>query len=206
MMMQRLPLDRVHSHPGNANVMPTRLFRALVQHMRETRRYPPLIVRPHAERQGHFQLLDGHHRATALREIGETSARCDIWDDVDDDHAAMLLLTLNRLEGSDDPKKRAALIESLCAARDRAAVDAIMQRLPDDRRRVERLRALAAAAPAVTPCSVDAPRALEPVTFFLSRDQAASLLSCLRRINPHDRAAALCTLVEMAAAHSEATS
>ncbi|MBE3071108.1 MAG: ParB N-terminal domain-containing protein, partial [Planctomycetes bacterium] len=55
-----------------------------------------------------YQILNGHHRAQALRELGHTHARCDVWE-VDDAEARLLLATLNRLEGRDDPGLRARL-------------------------------------------------------------------------------------------------
>ena len=84
-----LPLDALHAHPANANVMPPELLDKLVAHLRDTDRYPPIIVRPipgaeplaaSHEPPGKYQILDGHHRAIALRRLARTHARCVVWD------------------------------------------------------------------------------------------------------------------------------
>src|SRR5262245_14781034 len=125
--MPTIPLDQLDSHPDNANVMPAALFRKLVRHIETGGRYPPLIVRPAPDssdvvqnvshdvshdhhRTPRYQILDGHHRAKALRQLGRESAECMVWD-VDDEQADLLLLTLNRLHGEDDPQRRGALLE-----------------------------------------------------------------------------------------------
>ena len=106
----RIPLDRLVPHPLNPNVMPDDLREKLKEHIQSSGRYPPLIVRPLEN--GRFQLLDGHQRADALRELGEESAWCCVWE-VSDEEALILLGTLNRLEGQDVPGRRAALIAEL---------------------------------------------------------------------------------------------
>jgi hypothetical protein len=110
----RVPLDLLHPHPQNANSMSSKDKAALAANIRRTRRYPPLIVRPHPALAGHYQLLDGHQRADLLRDLGEQDAHCLVWP-CGDATALLLLATLNRLRGTDEPAKRAALVEELTA-------------------------------------------------------------------------------------------
>jgi ParB-like chromosome segregation protein Spo0J len=105
-------LDALRPHPLNANVMPEELRAKLRAHISRTGRYPFIVVRPHPEEPGCFQVLDGHHRLEILRELGHAEARCDVWN-VDDREAKLLLATLNRLEGQDLPIRRAQLIHEL---------------------------------------------------------------------------------------------
>lgn len=107
-----IPLDQLRPHPMNANVMPEDLRAKLKAHIHRTGRYPFVVVRPHPDDSGCFQILDGHHRVEILRELGHTEARCDVWQ-VDDREAKLLLATLNRLEGQDLPLRRAQLIHEL---------------------------------------------------------------------------------------------
>lgn len=107
-----VPLDQLVRHPLNANVMSEDLRGKLKAHISRTSRYPFVVVRPHPEEAGQFEILDGHHRVEILRELGHTEARCDVWN-VDDREAKLLLATLNRLEGSDVPIRRAQLIHEL---------------------------------------------------------------------------------------------
>src|SRR5438093_6217138 len=88
-------LDDLQPHPFNSNVMPADLREKLKAHIKGTGRYPSVVVRPHPKGQGKYEILDGHHRAEVLRELGHTEARCDVWE-VDDHEAKLLLATLNR--------------------------------------------------------------------------------------------------------------
>jgi len=109
---RQVALDDLAPHPLNSNVMPPEYREKLLAHIRRTGRYPYLVVRPHPTDPEKFQVLDGHHRISVLRELGHTEARCDVWD-VDDREAKLLLATLNRLEGQDQPLRRAQLLHEL---------------------------------------------------------------------------------------------
>jgi ParB-like chromosome segregation protein Spo0J len=111
---KQIPLDDLLPHPLNSNVMPPEYREKLLTHIRRTGRYPFLVVRPHPTEAERFQVLDGHHRIGVLRELGHREARCDVWD-VDDREAKLLLATLNRLEGQDQPLRRAQLLHELLA-------------------------------------------------------------------------------------------
>jgi len=207
-----LPLDHLVPRADNANAMSPRLFRMLVAHLRESGRCPPVIVRPHPSIADRFEILDGHHRVRALREIGESSVPCEVWH-VDDGQAAMLLVTLNRLHGSDDPFKRGALLASM---RDRLGAAALATLVPDAAAQVQRLIALQAAPTARCPSQRDTTRSvmppgsaepgsahagepvepgasaepIEPLTFFLPESQRRRVVERLR-LFASDRAAAL---------------
>ena len=133
-----VPLDDLLAHPLNSNVMPPDLQEKLRAHIKRTGRYPFLVVRPHPNEPGKFQVLDGHHRVAILRELGHTEARCDVWE-VDDHEAKLLLATLNRLAGQDVPIRRAELIHELLgemSAEDLAGL------LPETDKQLEELHAL----------------------------------------------------------------
>ncbi len=126
MQLQEIPLDQLEAHPANSNVMPEPLFKKLVEHLRREALYPPIIVRALAA--DRYQLIDGHHRVKALRELQHTHARCVVWD-VDEQGTLVLLATLNRLQGHDDPRKRAAVLAQLSQSLD---VKELAKRLPED--------------------------------------------------------------------------
>jgi len=131
-------LDDLVAHPLNSNVMPSDLQEKLRAHIKRTGRYPFLVVRPHPDQAGKYQVLDGHHRVAILRELGHTEARCDVWE-VDDHEAKLLLATLNRLQGQDVPIRRAELIHELLgemSAEDLAGL------LPETDKQLEELHAL----------------------------------------------------------------
>jgi len=133
-----IPLDDLEAHPLNANIMPEDLREKLRAHIKRTGRYPHLIVRPHPEKPGKYQILDGHHRLGILRDLGHVEARCDVWD-VDDHEAKLLLATLNRLEGSDQPMRRAQLIHELLGE---MSMEDLAGLLPETDRQLEELHSL----------------------------------------------------------------
>ena len=189
--MHLIPLDHLHAHPENANRMPEHLLVKLVEHIRVWGDYPPLIARPHPAQEDHYEILDGHHRAEALRRAGHAEARCEIWD-VDDERARILLLTLNRLRGEDDPKRRGVILRQLSETM--IATD-LAARLPEDGAQIRKLIALTRPA-----CSLAEPPDVDEmpqaVTFFLTGVQRRALLGRLRPI-ARDRSRALVALLEL---------
>ncbi len=133
-----IPIDDLVAHPLNSNQMPEDLREKLKVHIGRTGRYPFLVVRPHPDEPGKFQVLDGHHRVAILKELGHREARCDVWD-VDDREAKLLLATLNRLQGQDQPMRRAQLIHELLGE---MSVDDLAGLLPETDKQLEELHAL----------------------------------------------------------------
>ena len=202
MTLQWIPLDALQAHPENSNRMPARLMEKLKSHIQRTGLYEPLVVRPlphlapgeHTggntreeaplavqppvySRGANYQILNGHHRAAVLRELGHTHARCDVWE-VDDREARVLLATLNRLEGRDDPAARAHLVARLAES---ASADDLARLLPEPPDAVERLLRLAQPPPApLDPNKVALPA--RPMTFFLTEEQHDLVSEALREI------------------------
>src|SRR5512145_10264 len=135
---QMIPLDALLPHPLNSNVMSADLQAKLRAHIKRTGRYPFLVVRPHPDQAGKYQVLDGHHRVAILRELGHREARVDVWQ-VDDREAKLLLATLNRLQGQDQPLRRAELIHELLGE---MSVDDLAGLLPETDKQLEELHAL----------------------------------------------------------------
>jgi len=116
LQLVRVPLDKLHPHPLNSNLMSEERLETLARNIEREERYPPPIARPHPKRPGQWQLLDGHQRVDALRRLGYDEALVYPWP-CDDEMALLLLSTLNRLEGEDVPAKRAELLAELTALR-----------------------------------------------------------------------------------------
>ncbi len=171
----------------NSNVMTEEGMKKLQRHIERTGRYEPLVVRPLKEEThtlaptsselqsvapgeaggaARYQVLNGHHRLEVLRRLGRTTARCEVWE-VDEREALLLLATLNRLEGRDDPMRRAALVAELAGTAGED-VAALAKFLPEDRAALERALALGREA-LPGPVGAEAARAgtLRPMTFFL---------------------------------------
>lgn len=189
--MTEIVLDKLVNHPDNANRMPPPLLEKLAEHIQQTGQYPPLIVRVHPDREDHYQILDGQHRAEVLRQLGHTTARCDVWQ-VDDEQAAMLLLTLNRLQGTDDPQLRGSLLERLSQTR---SVSQLAKLVPEDAARIRRLIEVSQPPPPlVEPPNIETMP--EAITFFLTAPQRRSLLKQLRAASKN-RSEALVKLLSL---------
>ncbi len=176
-----IPLDRLQAHPANANVMPEALLAKLEAHLRETGQCPHLIVRElpgDAAGQTRYQILDGHHRALVLRRLGWPAAECDVWPDVDDRRAALLLLTLNRLHGEDDPHRRGDLLALLSRELD---PQRMAELLPESSERIERLIALTQ-RPMESIEEPDIEALPQALTFFLSSEDRRAVLAALRGV------------------------
>src|SRR6059036_614729 len=131
-------LDDLLPHQLNSNVMSPDLQAKLRAHIKRTSRYPFLVVRPHPDEPGKYQVLDGHHRVAVLRDLGHTEARCDVWQ-VDDRETKLLLATLNRLQGQDQPRRRAELVHELLGE---MSLDDLAGLLPETDKQLEELHSL----------------------------------------------------------------
>jgi len=187
--LHNLPLESLKPHPNNSNAMPKALLKKLTEHIQRSERYPPLIVRPY---QDAYQLIDGHHRAEALRSLGHRRAQCVVWD-VDDDDTLLLLATLNRLEGRDDPQRRADLLRELSGRMDQAELPKL---LPEDSLKLQRYLSLTEILP---PAEPPTPLADLPVSvhFFLLPNDKTRLEQVLSNLH-EDRGKALMMLIDQA--------
>jgi hypothetical protein len=99
-----------------------------------------------------------------------------VWE-VDEGEARVLLATLNRLEGRDDPSARASLVARLLEGRSAEDLSRLLPEPPDA---LERLRRLAAPPPAPADPAALAPPVLT-MTFFLTEEQHALVAEALRQ-------------------------
>jgi ParB/RepB/Spo0J family partition protein len=191
-----LPLSNLHPHPDNANRMSKDTFAKLVRHIERTGHYEPVVVRRHPLTPGDWQILNGHHRVRALKQIQRTHADCVVFG-ADDEQARLYLLSLNHLCGRDNVYKKAKLIEQLCQShspRDLAKL------LGDSKTSIEKLARLSQNQP--LPKADDAP-ALLPMTFFVTADQHTLLAAAFDKAARSDtgprsqqRIDALCRMAE----------
>ena len=184
--LERVPLAALHPHPANPNVMSADLLATLARNIEREGRYPPLIARPHPELPDDWQLLDGHNRCAALRQLGHTEAWVFPWA-CDDATALRLLATLNRLEGEDVPALRAQLLQDLS---DLIPIDALADLLPEDAEAITEARAFAeldtAALLAELEAAHDRSLASGPrvVTFAVDRDDEAAIEEAIGTVTP----------------------
>lgn len=134
-MIRSIGLEKLIAHRDNPNRMSRANYKKLMRNIERGGRYEPLVVRPIEEKEGCFEIINGHHRAKALDELGFETADCIVWD-IDDEQAEIYLATLNRLVGRDDIIKKIALLKRLsrkCQPVELARI------LPDSRVQIEKL-------------------------------------------------------------------
>jgi hypothetical protein len=156
-----IPIDRLAAHPGNPNRMSKRNFARLVRNIERTGLYEPLVVR---RQDDCLQIINGHNRWLALKQLGYETADTVVWD-LDDAEADILLCSLNRLKGSDVLEKKLALLERLnrnMEARELARI------LPFTCSQIEKLKNLKVPS---APAKVSAKSFVVPMVFFLSAEQ-----------------------------------
>jgi hypothetical protein len=141
--------------------MSKRNFARLVRNIERTGHYEPLVIRRHGDC---FQIINGHHRWRALKQLSFEAVDAVVWD-VDDAEADILLCSLNRLSGSDGLEKKLALLGRInrnMHAREMAKL------LPFTRSQIEKLKNVR--VPSV-PAKVDVKSFAVPMVFFLSAAQ-----------------------------------
>ena len=184
--LERVALADLHPHPANPNVMSPELITTLARNIEREGRYPPLIARPHPELPDEWQVLDGHNRWKALRQLGQTEAWVFPWA-CDDATALRLLATLNRLEGQDVPALRAQLLQELS---DLLPIDQLAALLPEDAAAISEARAFTELDTATLLAELEAahdriqttgPRV---VTFAIDRADEATIEEAIRRVTP----------------------
>ena len=170
--IRNIALDKLIPHPDNPNRMSRASFSKLMRHIKRTDRYEPLVVRPHPQQRGCFQIINGHHRCRALQKLSRQRAQAIVWD-VDDEQTDILLATLNRLGGRDMLDHKLAILRRLTA---RHRPRELAKLLPQTKGQLERLtgRVLRAQTPP------KGARAFAiPLIFFVNKDQQRTIEEAL---------------------------
>ena len=173
--IQSIALDKLIAHPDNPNRMSKANFAKLVRNIKRTGRYEPLVVRPCPNGSGHFQIINGHHRAKALSQLGHNTADAIVWD-IDDDQADILPATLNRLGGTDVLEKKLALLRQL---NKRMQSRELARLLPQTAKQIETLTNLKDSLCRASRIQNRASSFAKPLVFFLDDEQSADIEDAL---------------------------
>ena len=177
-MYENLPLGVLIPNPENSNRVSRSLRKKLRHNIREVGLYETLIVRPHPQMGGKFEVLNGHARVDVLREIGVTSAKCDIWE-VNDSQARLFLAILNKLRGSEVPELRMSLLLKLLQEVPR---EQLVAHLPETASYLEQLERLPTEAERVEPGAAAEKPDVTIVEFYLTADQHRTVSEALERV------------------------
>jgi len=161
--IRHIPLEKLLPHPDNANRMSRANFGKLMRHLKQTECYEPLVVRPHPQKRGCFQIINGHHRCEALHKLGHRTAQAVVWN-VTDEQTDVLLATLNRLGGRDMLDRKLAILRRLNTKR---SCRDLAKLLPATKGQLERLTGRVRLAQARQKAKAFA----IPVVFFVTETQ-----------------------------------
>ncbi|MCD4830776.1 MAG: ParB N-terminal domain-containing protein [Anaerohalosphaeraceae bacterium] len=179
----RIPVELLFAHPENPNRMSDANFKKLKRNIEQTQNYEPVIVRKHPDIKNAFEIINGHHRVKALKQLGNTFADCVEWD-VDDDHARLLLSTLNRLSGKDELSAKISLIKNLSENR---TASELAKLLPETKTAIEKLKDI---TKPVANFAKDSKAFLNTLVFFLDDEQIAIVENALEKVLPKEGLAA----------------
>jgi ParB-like chromosome segregation protein Spo0J len=180
----------------NANVCEAGTLDKIAANIQRTGFCPPLIVRPHPNKEGRYMILDGHHRKLMLERLKWKSVECQVWT-INEEDAQLALVTLNRLRGADNLRKRAELIQSLSQTLEIQALACLIPETPpeietllsslqfDFQAMEENLKAQQMAEQATLPV---------PFTCMLLAEDFALVEKALKLMQQKDRSAALVKL------------
>jgi hypothetical protein len=175
--IRRIALSRLLAHPDNPNWMSRTAFAKLVRNIERGGRYEPLVVRPHPKKNGFFQIINGHWRCKALRQLGYDTAEVVVWR-VDDEQTTLLLTTLNRLRGRDELDKKLALLRRL---RRWVRIHDMARLLPQTRGQLTRLLTHKPFSP-LKPQNMEPPAV--PLVFFVDEMQRCAIEEALSLAAP----------------------
>lgn len=173
--IQSIALDKLEFHPDNPNKQSKVNFAKLVRNIERTGRYEPLIVRPCLKKTGRFQIINGHHRFSALAKLGYETADCIIWD-INDEETDILLTTLNRLGGSDQLNKKLKLLKRL---NKRLESRELAKLLPQTAKQIERLTNLKRPS---APAKINVKCFANPLVFFVNDAQQQQIERALSMV------------------------
>ncbi|MGA2171688.1 MAG: ParB/RepB/Spo0J family partition protein [Sedimentisphaerales bacterium] len=172
---QTIAISKLVAHPANPNVMSREKFNKLVRNIERTGLYEPIVVRPHPKMKDCFEIINGHHRVKALVQLGRKEADCVVWD-IDDEQTCVLLMTLNRLCGSDEPAKKIELLKMLSQ---RMPPAELAKMLPASAKQIEQLINLKLSN---CPVKLSAKPFAIPLVFFVTADQNKIIEDALGKI------------------------
>jgi len=173
----KAPIEKLLPHPENPNRMSKANFEKLKNHIKQTGNYEPLIVRRHPDDESCFEIINGHHRCEALKQIGESVADCMVWD-VSDDDVRILLTTLNRLGGKDQLSMKIEIIKKLS---EKYSAKELGKLLPDTKQIIERLKDI---TKPLQRLAEDSKAYLNPLVFFLDDEQMQTVQTAIDKAVP----------------------
>lgn len=101
---------KVHPNPWNPNVVPDHTMQALTANIDRAGFNQPVLVRPHPEREGEYEIVDGEHRWRTTPDDAKVPV---IVRDFTDGEAKAQTIAMNKLRGEMEPADVARLVREI---------------------------------------------------------------------------------------------
>lgn len=133
--LRSLRIDQVHPNNWNFNRLSPSLRKKLRNGMREVKKetgtFLPILVRPHPELEGEYQIVDGENRYLELKEHFKKKKIPAIVADLPDSLAKQLTSTLNYIRGEKDDHLYANFLADL-VENEKETVEHLASILPEE--------------------------------------------------------------------------
>lgn len=114
MEVVHLDIHNLTPNPWNVNRMSKVMMRKLAAYLKREGLVEPIVVRPHPERHGKYEILGGFHRWSICKdELGYESIPCVVVEGLDDKRAKILSVNLNSMSGETVPSLLSNLLHGL---------------------------------------------------------------------------------------------
>lgn len=107
----RISISDIEPNPWNPNKTTDRQQRAIAESLNEYGQVLELLARPHPEKPGKFQIIDGEHRLNELTRVGSVFA--NVIHDLPDAEAKKLTIVMNETRGEADKIELATLLAEI---------------------------------------------------------------------------------------------
>ena len=135
MNIVEIEIGKIHPNGWNVNRMNVGMRTKLTRYLKREGLVEPLVVRPHPEREGEYELLGGEHRwRIAGTDLGYTTVPCVVVEGLDDRRAKILSVNLNEMSGESVPSLLSKLLNDLHAEMPMPDLEAV---LPYDNREIQ---------------------------------------------------------------------
>lgn len=128
-------IKKLHPNPWNPNKTTQRQQAAIDESLKHYGQVLPLVVRPHPDIEGEFQIIDGEHRFN----VSTGKVNVNIVEGLTEPDAKRLTIVMNETRGQADKIELAALLSEL----DKAMGNDLMTALPYDPGELDELIKLA---------------------------------------------------------------
>ena len=114
MEVVQIPVGELRPNPWNVNRVAKEMMKKLTAYLKREGMVEPIVVRPHPDQEGRYQILGGYHRWSICKdELGYDTVPCVVVEGLDDKRAKILSINLNSMSGETVPSLLSDLLHDL---------------------------------------------------------------------------------------------